>query len=186
VEDFIASFERLTFQTKSMSDAFFQECFISGLKDEIRAHVLMAWPQSWVEDTKRAKEAQQVVSSQNWKPSFIPHPKPVNLTTPSTPLKIQKLTRDEMVERQLKGLCYNCDDKYFLGHKCKEQKLFMDISEDISEEDIETPLMSGSPETPDITPPSDPPKVEPVISLNALTSFSAPQTLKLIGYIKHR
>jgi hypothetical protein len=33
---------------------FFRECFISGLKDEIRAHVLMARPQSWVEATKRA------------------------------------------------------------------------------------------------------------------------------------
>jgi hypothetical protein len=41
-----------------MSDAFFQECFISGLKDEICAHVLMARPQSWVEDTKWDKEAQ--------------------------------------------------------------------------------------------------------------------------------
>jgi hypothetical protein len=169
-----------------MSDAFFRECFISGLKDEIRAHVLMAQLQSWVEDTKRAKEAQQVVSSQNQKLSFIPLPKPINPTTLSTPLKIQKLTRDEMVERQLKGLCYNCDEKYFLGHKCKEQKLFMTISEDISKEDIETPLVSESPETPDITPPSDPPEVEPVISLNALTGFSSPQTLKLIGYIKHR
>jgi hypothetical protein len=38
----------------------------------------------------------------------------------------------------------------------------------------------------DITSPSDPPEVELVISLNALTSFSAPQTLKLIGYIKHQ
>ena len=35
VEDFIASFERLDFRTEGMSDAFFQECFISGLKDEI-------------------------------------------------------------------------------------------------------------------------------------------------------
>jgi hypothetical protein len=38
----------------------------------------------------------------------------------------------------------------------------------------------------DITPPSDPPEVEPAISLNALTVFSAPQTLNLIGYIKHQ
>jgi hypothetical protein len=186
VEDFIASFECLDFWTEGMSDAFFRECFISGLKDEIRAHVLMAQPQSWVEDTKRDKEAQQVVSSQNQKPSFIPRTKPVNPTTPSAPLKIQKLTRDEMVEIQLKGLCYNCDEKYFPGHKCKEQNIFMAISEDISEEDVETPLVSESPETTDITPPSDPPEVEPVISLNALTGFSAPQTLKLIGYIKHR
>jgi hypothetical protein len=130
-----------------------------------------------VEATKRAKEAQQVLSSQNQKLSFIPRPKLVNPTTPSAPLKIQKLTRAEMAERQQKGLCYNCDDKYFSGHKCKEQMLFMAIFEDISEEDIETPLVFESPETPDITPPSDPPEVEPVISLNAFTGFSVSQTL---------
>jgi hypothetical protein len=44
VEDFIVSFERLTFRTEGMSDAFFRECFISGLKDEICAHVLMDRP----------------------------------------------------------------------------------------------------------------------------------------------
>jgi hypothetical protein len=58
VEDFIVAFECLTFRIEGMSDAFFQECFINSLKDEIWAHVLMAQPQSWVEDTKRDKEAQ--------------------------------------------------------------------------------------------------------------------------------
>jgi hypothetical protein len=91
-----------------------------------------------------------------------------------------------MDERQLKGLCYNCDDKYFPGHKCKEQNLFMAISEDIQEDDDDTSPMPESPENSEINPPSDPPAEEPIISLNALTSFSAPQTLKLIGYIKHR
>jgi hypothetical protein len=95
------------------------------------------------------------------------------------------LTWAEINERQLKGLCYNYDEKYFLSHKCKEQNIFMAISEEISEEDEGTPSMSESPESIDITPPSDPPKVEPIISLNDLTGFSAPQTLKLIGYIKH-
>jgi hypothetical protein len=55
VEDFIASFECLVFWTEGMSDAFFRECFINGLKDEICAQVLMDRPQSWVEDTKRDK-----------------------------------------------------------------------------------------------------------------------------------
>jgi hypothetical protein len=41
-----------------------------------------------------------------------------------------------MAECQLKGLCYNCDDKYFSGHKCKEQNIFMAISDDILEEDV--------------------------------------------------
>jgi hypothetical protein len=169
-----------------MNDAFFRECFISGLKEEIQAHVLMARPASWVEATKKYKEAQQIVSSQNHKPSFIPLPKPVNPTTPSAPLKIQKLTRAKMAECQLKGLYYNCDEKYFLGHKYKEKNLFMAISEDIPEEDVETPLVPESSEITDINHPSDLPKVELIISLNALTDFSTPQTLKLISYIKNR
>ena len=53
VKDFIAAFERLAFRTEGMTDAFFRECFISGLKEEIRAHVLMARPTTWVEATKK-------------------------------------------------------------------------------------------------------------------------------------
>jgi hypothetical protein len=185
-KDFIASFEHLDFQTEGMTDAFFRECFISGLKDEIQAHVLMSLSSSSVEATRKDKESQQVVSSKNRKPSFIPRPKPVNPTTPSTPLKIQKLTRDEMVECQLKGLCYNHDENHFPGDKCKDQKLFMAISEDILEEDVETSLVAKSPKITDIKPPTNPLEVDPIISLNALTSFSAPETLNLIGYIKHR
>jgi hypothetical protein len=75
----------------------------------------MAHPPTWLEATQRAKEAQQVVFSQNKKPPFVPRPRPTNPNPPVTPLKVQKLTRDEMVECQLKGLCYNCDEKYFPG-----------------------------------------------------------------------
>jgi len=50
-----------------------------------------------------------------------------------------------MAECQLKGLYYNCDDKYFPAHKCKEQNLFMAISKDILEEDVDTPLVPESP-----------------------------------------
>jgi hypothetical protein len=56
----------------------------------------------------------------------------ITLLPPSTPLNIHKLTQEEMVEHQLKGLCYNCDEKYFPRHKCKEQNIFMDISKDVS------------------------------------------------------
>jgi hypothetical protein len=83
---------------------FFGEFFISALKDEICAHIIMARPQTWVEDNKRAKESQHVVSSQNINPSFIPHLKLFNLAPSSTPLKIHKLTWAEMVERQLKEM----------------------------------------------------------------------------------
>jgi hypothetical protein len=62
----------------------------------------------------------------------------------------------------------------------------MAISEDVVEEEVTVPLVE-EPSLPDATQePADPPEVDPLISLHALTSFSAPQTLKLIGYIKHQ
>jgi hypothetical protein len=35
-----------------MADDFFLEFFISGLKDEIRVHVLIARPHTWLEATQ--------------------------------------------------------------------------------------------------------------------------------------
>jgi hypothetical protein len=94
VEDFIFTFEHLDFIMGGMLDAFFQDCFINGIKYEIRAHVLMELPYNWLEATQCAKEAQQFVSSHTRRPSFIPHPKPTNLSPPKNPLKIHKLTRE--------------------------------------------------------------------------------------------
>jgi hypothetical protein len=171
---------------KGMSDDLFRECFISDLKYEIWSHVLMEHPQIWLEATQRAKESQHIVCSQTRKPSFPPCPKATNFSPPTTSLKIHKLTRAEMVERQLKGLFYNCDDKYFHEHKCKEQKIFMVVTEDIFEEYDVVPPMEELQLPSNLTPPSDPPYVDPAISLNSLIVFSTPQTLKLIGYIKNR
>jgi hypothetical protein len=91
-----------------------------------------------------------------------------------------------MVECQLKCLCYNCDEKYFMGHKCKEQKLFMAIFEDISKEDDDVSPPEVLPQADDHSPPFDPLEVNPLITLNALTGISTPQTLKLINYFKNQ
>jgi hypothetical protein len=91
-----------------------------------------------------------------------------------------------MVERQRKGLFYNCDDKCFLKNKCKEQDIFMAIYKDVTDEEVETSLVEEIPPKNDTNLPIDPPEVELLISLHALTGFSTPKTLKLIGYINYR
>jgi hypothetical protein len=58
VENFITTFKHLAFKTERMTYAFFKECFINGLKDEIQSQALMAHPQTWLEATKHVKEAQ--------------------------------------------------------------------------------------------------------------------------------
>ena len=90
-----------------------------------------------------------------------------------------------MDKLQLKGLCYNFDDKYFPENKCKEDNIFMAISKDVFEEEVDSSSVPELPPLEDLPPSFVLPIVEPLISLNALTSFSTPQTLKLIGYIKN-
>jgi len=117
VEDYISSFEQLVFCIEGMSNTFFWEFFISGLKEEICTQVLMAHPTTWLKATQWAKEEKQVINAQIKRSSFILCPRPTN---PSLPLKINKLTHTKMIECQLKGLCYNCDEKCFPRHKCTE------------------------------------------------------------------
>jgi hypothetical protein len=62
------------------------------------AQVLMTHPQTWLEATQCAKEAQHVFFPSTCKPSFLPLPLPPNPSPHPTPLKIQKLTREEMVD----------------------------------------------------------------------------------------
>jgi hypothetical protein len=97
----------------------------------------MTHPKTWLEATQCAKESQQVFFSQHQKPSFPLRPLPPTPSPHPTPLKIQKLTWVEMVECQHKGIFYNCDEKYFSGHKCKEHKLFMAIYEDVFYDETE-------------------------------------------------
>jgi hypothetical protein len=61
----------------------------------------------------------------------------------------------------------------------------MAILENVSDEEVEVSLEVELPKTNVPKRPSDPPEFEPLISLNALASFSTLQTLKLIGYIKN-
>jgi hypothetical protein len=63
----------------------------------------------------------------------------------------------------------------------------MAISEDIPYDYVEVvPQDALQPFLVEDLSPPDMPDVEPQISLHALTGISAPQTLKFIGYIKHR
>jgi hypothetical protein len=119
-------------------------------------------PYHLAQSHSQAREAQQVVTTQiKKKHPLFPIPHPTNPSLPSPPLKIHKLTRDEMVKHQLKGLCYNCDDKYFPGHKCKENKLFMAIFKDISEDDGDALPQEPLPQPDDDIPPSDQPMWNP-------------------------
>lgn len=74
------------------------ECFISGLKEAIQAQVCMQRPATWLEACKRDLEAELVIKSQAPHPSFTPRVRPPTTTSSTQPLKIEKLSQEEMVE----------------------------------------------------------------------------------------
>jgi hypothetical protein len=57
VSDFITSFEHLAIKTEGLSDEFYLECFMSGLKKSIRAHVSMHHPTTLLHACRLAREA---------------------------------------------------------------------------------------------------------------------------------
>lgn len=50
--------------------------------------------------------------------SPITNPKPQVVPTRRNPNPIKRITPNQMQERRDKGLCYYCDEKYQLGHRC--------------------------------------------------------------------
>ena len=49
VKEYIAAFEQLAIRSKNLSDVFYIECFISGIKEAIHEHVQGHHPPNWME-----------------------------------------------------------------------------------------------------------------------------------------
>ena len=52
-------------------------------------------------------------------------PKVPSLLDPKTRLPIKRISPAQMEEIKKKGLCYNYDEKWIPGHKCKNATLFV-------------------------------------------------------------
>ena len=91
------------------------------------------------------------------------------------PLAVQKLTLMQMLERRKNELCYHCDEKWSVGHKCKTMKLYImegieedDKVEDFVEEEIELVEMEEEPAE---------------ITLCALLSSTSPSTMRVVACV---
>ena len=140
---------------------------------------------------ERNLEVEVIINTQNLCSTFSTKSKPVPFGNLVPLLKIQRLSLDEMEDRQRKGLCYNCDEKYVKGHCCREQNLFhIDVcpTPEMKEVGPEEPSVDEINEqtllVPDIVEPAASIE-ESIISLHALLGVSTAQTLKIKGYIKY-
>jgi hypothetical protein len=158
--------------------------FISRLKNNIRPEVQASRPTSLTAAVGLARlyEAQlqaqrQVTNFSEFKrvvgPANLPLPL-ANLARNRSPM-VRKLSPAKLKDRRDRGLCFNCDDKFSLGHRCK--KLF--LIEGVYEEDPETPACEENQGLWE----EDEPEI-PEISLYAILGVQLPQTMRIAGTIK--
>ncbi|KAF2299218.1 hypothetical protein GH714_030990 [Hevea brasiliensis] len=87
-------------------------------------------------------------------------------TTP--PMK--RLTWDEMQKRRAQGLCFNCDEKFTSGHRCKGPQLL---------------ILDGGTEESDTDEQNDLGVLQPEISLHALSGWTTQKTMRVWAKIDH-
>eukprot|EP00253_Pinus_taeda_P036727 PITA_36727 len=184
VDEYITAFEALAFRTQHLSDEFYTECFISGLKEAIKAQVLLHHPPTWSEAFQVARKVERAITAQYSRPNFPTKGRPPQAHTTTQTLKVQKVSPQEMAERRKQGLCYYCDEKYSPGHKCKEPKFFQIDATDYSSTEEDPPLEEQEAIEEDNQ--KEIVSDDPIISLHALAGISSPQTLKIRGFLKHR
>ena len=81
-----------------------------------------------------------------------------------------------MQARRDKGLCYNCDKRFALGHRCKKQQVFL----------LETLTEPKEEEGSVVEIKEDDEPTRPEISLHALSGIATPHTMRVTGLIDGR
>ena len=128
------NFEILSNRIKRLFESHKISCFLSGLKDEIRLPVRMLVPKSLNKAFGLAKVQEEFLISNRKsfkpvtdvsRPSILGLPRLEGRNDSKVKLPLQKLSNAQMEEGRKQGLCYNCDEKWHLVHKCKGAKLFL-------------------------------------------------------------
>ncbi|XP_015168562.1 uncharacterized protein [Solanum tuberosum] len=167
VADYQEKFEQVVSRAGTLTQSQKIELYISGLVDciaiEVELHnpldLATAMSLSRLYERKGQPFRSQLLDGRRSKTS--------DFSPPQRTRFVRKLTRSEMDERRLKGLCFNCDEVFTRGHLCK--KLFWIDSIDEEEESLEQET------NPNID--------QPEISLQAIIGVTAPQNMRLQGQL---
>ncbi|KAK2983097.1 hypothetical protein RJ640_009836 [Escallonia rubra] len=173
VKEYQTQFSRLLLRAGRLLPEQQVGCFVSGLKESLKADVQACKPTtlSAAVGLARLYEARnqhikKIATSETKKPTNY------RFNSSSSSLPVKRLTPAELSERRAKGLCFNCNEKFGPGHRCK--KLFLiegGWSEDEEEKDDEKERELETNEGEEV----------PEISIHAMCGAKAPQTMRVKG-----
>jgi predicted aspartyl protease len=203
VSEYQASFEKLANRVMGLPADAMLNCFISGLHADIRNELAIQRPynisqaiglaklvETKLRDTKPKfprpfSPTNSTLSQPNKPNNFAPTlPKvstqptssqPSTSTTPKLP--IRRLSPAQMQERRALGLCYNCNEKYVVSHRCATGRYLLLILD--PDEQIDT-----NEEQPDLVDTITAEETYFQLSPQALTGQFSPPTLKFKGLLQ--
>ena len=168
-------FERLGNRVNGWSKEALMGAFMGGLKMEIAEAVRMFRPRSLKDAISLARMKDDQIQRLQKSPRSIPSNRPsgaVREQNVNTPYK--RLSWEEMQKRRAQGLCFNCDERFTSGHRCRQPQLLL---LEIMEEDPETELSkieeNANVEIPEIT-------------LHALTGWTVNKTMRIRAMVNGR
>lgn len=142
VANYLHEFECLLTRIFGMSHHFLLIFFLSELRNDIQQELYLLKSQLLCDEMGMAKLIDDKCNTTG--SSSVVHP--VTFTKPPPPppgpppmnnhlgsLPIKHLTLAEMAARRDKGLCFNCDSKFVLGHRCNPPQ-FLCLMVDTEEE----------------------------------------------------
>ncbi|KAL5582355.1 hypothetical protein UlMin_014797 [Ulmus minor] len=172
LRDYQKEFERLGNRVHGWSQKALVGSFMGGLRSEISETIRMFKPKSLKEATSLARmKDEQLQRQRRISRPLLPIRTPLALppTTKASPVK--RLPWEEMQRRRAQGLCFNCDDKFTSGHRCKGPQLL--LLEGNIDDDLEGDTKEAETDLP----------YDPEISLHALTGWTAAKTMRVTAKI---
>ncbi|KAK9184859.1 hypothetical protein WN943_025210 [Citrus x changshan-huyou] len=176
--------------TQNLPESFFISCFLSRLREDIKIGVQMLKPASLLQTFEQFQEEYAAVSNRRIPPRpTMSRPSPPLLNSSPTITKtggssqpsllgppplglppFRRLSIAEQTERRAKGLCFNCDEQFKPGHRCKVPQLLL-LDANIEDKDEQAEALEELLEI-----------VE--VSLKAFTGGTPQNTMRLKGNLK--
>ncbi|GJZ31235.1 reverse transcriptase [Tanacetum coccineum] len=178
-----------------LCDQYATSLFLGGLQTDIGLVVKMFKPKSLYDTYHRARMQEDskatlakrytpilnAPKTQFNKPSYpktqttlpLPATSSTKVVTTNTETPRRQLSRKEYEEKRAKNLCFYCDQKYTLGHKCIGQVFFIEL---LTEEEC---LGEESDSDQDLVYNVEEDRIQPHISLNAQAGITTYHTIRV-------
>nr|KYP74492.1 Retrotransposable element Tf2 [Cajanus cajan] len=194
VNDYYVEFTNLANRIYGVSAEALLDCFISGLKPDIKREIIAQAPNSLLKAISLARlfeekysvrskqpfvarnQSQQVVNQSYTNPTQQPILSTPNVKPTAMPFRnsnVRRMSPAEMQSRRERGLCFTCDEKFSATHRCpNKQYLLLQVEE---EEEKEVEINENIAELEE--------ELEHHLSFNALKGAAAMGTMRFTGSI---